>query len=440
MKIEFQRKPHWSAGSYVDLVLAALSMQILFFVLAAWIATSGEDFYLDNLRDAQYVMRIQLGLGWLMCILAGISFSILPLIYDVEGFERTLMRIYVGMNVSGQLSITGGLLSENDSLFYSLSTIGITLLCASLVCLGPPSMTIFRNKPEKGSKVGPFSYALGAFLPALGIITLSCWILREEFPNILKLSEAIVFDLFFSLALVAIIISHINRRLDWEIIKPENTGKVFAVYSSLLLLSIAAKPLQDGGDISLRLSAVLQLIPYLFIFVMLNPVKILKNIRAKKPFKTMVVTSVFWLPVVGIAAYLETMKHVETSEEMMSYYSLILIFGVAFQVLWGFTAYLHQDHKKKSIHSRKTHWYAYSSINIGVLIVVYAMFSSWQTGKSLDSLPDIAIVIIAVAYISILVYWMKEIFFCLYTWHKIPMFYDQYLANPERGSGFFEEN
>ena len=157
-----------------------------------------------------------------MCILAGIGFSILPLIYDVIGFRRTLMRVYVGMNVSGQMIITAGILSGNLSIFNSFTTIGITLLAASVVCLWSPALTIFKNNSDNGRRSwGYFSYALGSFLPIIGIFTMACWALRDEFESALDLSERILFDLFFSLSLIAIIISHINRRLDWRIIQPE---------------------------------------------------------------------------------------------------------------------------------------------------------------------------------------------------------------------------
>ena len=63
---------------------------------------------------------MQLALGWMMCILAGDSFRAFPLIYDVEGFEKTLMRVYVGMNVFGQIAIAAGILTADVSLFYSL--------------------------------------------------------------------------------------------------------------------------------------------------------------------------------------------------------------------------------------------------------------------------------------------------------------------------------
>ena len=81
----------------------------------------------------------------------------------------------------------------------------------------------------------------------------------------------------------------------------------------------------------------MQLMPYLFIFIMIKPMKIISQIRNEKPHNKMVIASVFWLPVVGIAAYLEMMGYAQTTDAMMSYYRWILIFGVAFQVFWGFT-------------------------------------------------------------------------------------------------------
>ena len=439
MSSEIQRKPHWSSGSYLDLVLAAVFMQILFFITAYWTGTYGGEFYEENIREIHYSLRMQLALGWMMCILAGVSFSILPLIYDVDGFEKTLMRIYVGLNVFGQIAIAAGILSNDLSIFNSLTTVGITLLCASLVCLWSPAMTIFKSKPGSFNKVGPFSYAMGALLPFLGLITILCWVLRNEYSSILDFSENLIMDFFFSLALVALIISHFNRRLDWEIIQSKNIGKIFAIYAVLLVLALISGPLHERGDLSAQIKGFLQIIPYVFIFLALNPLKIFKQIRQGLPYNPMLLCSIFWLPFIGIAAYLETMGYFETSARNLPYYRWVLIFGVAFQVLWGFTEYLHQDHKKIAMKSRKTNLFALATINIGSAITVYAMFSSWLNDEFLEQFPRSGVVIYALAYLAILVYWIMETFFCLYTWHKIPMFYDQYLSYPEHGSGHSED-
>ena len=78
-------------------------------------------------------------------------------------------------------------------------------------------------------------------------------------------------DFFFSLALVALIISHVNRRLDWRIIDSKNTGKVFGIYAAMLVLALFSGPLHERGDISSTVKAILQTTPYIFIFIALKP-------------------------------------------------------------------------------------------------------------------------------------------------------------------------
>ena len=128
MKSDIQHKQHWAVGTYIDLMLAAIVMQIVFFATSFWLGLYGSDFYQENLEEIQYILRMQLGLGWMMCIISGFGFSLLPLIYDVPSFEKTVMRIYVGMNIFGQLLIMVSIVFGDISLFYSLATIGLTLL------------------------------------------------------------------------------------------------------------------------------------------------------------------------------------------------------------------------------------------------------------------------------------------------------------------------
>jgi fumarate reductase subunit D len=439
MKINSRNESHWAVGTYIDLILAAVGMQIVFFITVIWVGTIGTEFFNLNLDEILYTMRIQLGLGWMMCIIAGLGFSTLPLIYDVPTFEKSVMRTYVAMNIFGQLAIMIGIMSGNLSIYHTLATIGITLLCTSLVCLGPAAMTIFKSKKTVGDKIGPFSYAIGVMMPFLGIITLICWVARDEFPEALDFSESLILDFFIPLIAATMIISHFNRRLDWNLIEPRNIGKVFGIYTVLLLLSIISEPLSERGDISVRVTAVLHFLPYFFIFIMMNPKKLLSFIKQKKPYNKMVFTALLWIPFVGFAAYIEAMESFKTTNAMNSYYRWIMVFGVAFQALWGFAEYLHEDHKKLSIHRRKTKWLIYSTINLATIITFYSMIINWTENEVADAYPRIAIAIYALSYILILIYWIKEVFFSLGDWHKTPMFYDQYLAYPKQGSGFEPE-
>jgi hypothetical protein len=424
-----------AAGSYVDLILAAVIMQICFIITAIWVGTTGNEFLISNPEDIRYALRIQLGLGWMMCIICGLGFSILPLIYDVKVFDKSLMRSYVGMNMLGQLSIMLGIMIGDEDIFYSMATIGITLLATSLFILGSPALKIFKSRSVDSQRLGPFSYAIGMILPILGLITLVSWVARDNEFSI-YLSEAVIFDLFIPLAVISTIISHFNRRLNWQLIDSDNLGKVFATLLILMLVSIISVPLYENGDISKRVSASLAMFPYLFIFIALNPKKIIDQIVDRQPHSKMILASLFWLPVIGISAYLEKMDLVVTTNGMMSFYRWILIFGFAMQALWGFVNYLHDDHKRLSLHRRKTTWLIFMSLNIGSIITTYSMMNSWYTGETIIEYPRIGIGVYALSYVLILVHWIKEVIFSLDDWHKSPMFYDQYLKHPEQGPGF----
>lgn len=430
---------HFAAGSYIDLLLAAVIMQITFIITAIWVGTNSNDLLQTNSEHVRHVLKIQLSLGWMMCIIAGLGFSLLPLIYDVKSFDKSLMRSFIGMNMSGQFTIALGIIIGKEEIFYSLSTIGITLLCTALFLLGPPALTIFKSRKINSTEIGPFSYTIGMILPFIGLITLVSWIAREN-SMMLAISESVIFDLLIPLAVTATIVSHFNRRLNWDLIKPHNTGKVFAIFMTLLLLSILSAPLSDRGDMSVRLSAILALLPYIFIFIMLNPKKIVSKIIEKQPYNKMIAASVFWLPIIGIASYLEKLNFVSTTDAMMSYYRWILIFGFSMQALWGFASYLHDDHKKLSLHRRKTTWLTFLSLNIGSLITTFALINSWITDEELTSYPRIGIAVYAASYILILIHWIRDVFFGLDNWYATPMFYDKYLKYPEEGPGYDFEN
>ena len=444
MKIETSSKQFSAAGSYIEFLFASVVMQILFFATAMWSGSSNYEFYNDNQEHIRFAMRLQLSLGWMMCIIAGIGFSILPLLYDLHSFEKSVMQTYLSLNISGQFAIiigvVSGILLDDLLIFETLATTGITLLCASLVTLGPSAISIFKIKNPKEDQPGPFTYSIGALMPIIGTITFACWVLREKVDRILNLSESIIFDFFIVLAVVSLMISHFNRRLDWNIIKPGNLGKVFAIFAFLLFISVIGEPMYFRDEISVRVFAALVSAPYLFMFLMINPMKILKGVIDKKPFNKMLLAAVFWLPVVGFTSFIETLGYVEVSEGTLPYSRLILIFGVVFQSLWGFAEYLHDDHKKLSIHRRKTKWLVLISVNLGSLIVLQTFALSWMREGGVEGFPRPMVLCFAISFILMLFHWIKDIFFSLDDWHKTPMFYDQYLAHPAEGSGFDPED
>ena len=272
-------------------------------------------------------------------------------------------------------------------------------------------------------------------LPILGLITLVSWVARDNELSI-YLSEAIIFDLFIPLAVISTIISHFNRRLNWQLINSKHIGKTFAALLILMLLSVISIPLYENGDISKRVYSSLAMFPFLFIYIALNPKKIIDKVVEGQPYNKMVLASLFWLPVMGLSAYLEKMELVVTTDGMMSFYRWILIFGFAMQALWGFANYLHDDHKRLSLHRRKTTWLIFISLNFGCIITTFSMIKSWYTGESITQYPRLGVAIFALSYFLILLHRIKQVIFSLDDWHKTPMFYDQYLEYPEQGPGF----
>jgi hypothetical protein len=431
MNVDFKRVQHWAAGSYIDLMLAALVMQITFALTYTWIIMMQNDFVIANLEEVLFSLQMQVALGWLMCIIVAMGFSLLPLIFDVEPFDPSLMRIYAGLNMAGQASMTLGLIIGDIELFRTMTTIGLTFLCASLVTLLAPARIIFKRTHKDEDALGPFAYAIGMFLPALGIIILTTWIGRDYSNYSLEFGEKLILNLFLPLAMVSIFLSHFNRRLECELIKPKNLGKFFGIYITLLIIQFLAFRLLNQQYISNEFTAILVATPYVFGFIMLRPDKIIQLIINKEPCHKGIVAAYFWLPIVGIFAAIELFTF---SAEYMIISRMIFIFGVCMQGLWGFAWYLHEDHKKISIHRRSTHWVTFVSLNIGTIIMIIALT------PGIDNIDRnmllIGLSLQGIAYISILVRWIKDVLFSLDEWHRIPMFYDRYLSDPELGSGF----
>jgi hypothetical protein len=53
MKTDVPGKQHWAIGTYIDLILAAVGMQIAFLITVIWAGTLGTEFYNLNLDEIQ---------------------------------------------------------------------------------------------------------------------------------------------------------------------------------------------------------------------------------------------------------------------------------------------------------------------------------------------------------------------------------------------------
>ena len=88
----------------------------------------------------------------------------------------------------------------------------------------------------------------------------------------------------------------------------------------------------------------------------------------------MILAAIFWLPFLN-AAFFETMDYFDAESAMLPYYRWVLIFGVAFQVLWGYTMFASDT--KDSNEIKEYNLFALATVNLGSAITIYAMLASW---------------------------------------------------------------
>ncbi|RZD41714.1 MAG: hypothetical protein CXT70_04015, partial [Methanobacteriota archaeon] len=212
---------------------------------------------------------------------AGIAFDILPLIHGVVTFEYTLLRLYLLINVAGQALILGGLLTNDVQLMQDFSTAGIALLSWSLVMLGNPGKSLHQNKQtDSDDVVGIASILPGLLVPAFGIAMLTVWVLRD-IPGMVQLGFAIVLVIFLNMINVATILSHFNRRVNINIVKPNNIPFIFI---TMLLLSIVHSIiafLYGRGKVDVEIFSISLGLPFLWVFLSLKPHKLLHNSFSK---------------------------------------------------------------------------------------------------------------------------------------------------------------
>ena len=94
-----------SAGSYLGFYALSALTTAMFIGVFLWHLLSDSPF--RAALEAEYLAFIYIviawvGLGWLMCLIAGIGFDILPLIHGSKPFHENAMRQFLTINFAGQ--------------------------------------------------------------------------------------------------------------------------------------------------------------------------------------------------------------------------------------------------------------------------------------------------------------------------------------------------
>ncbi len=418
----------WAAGSYFDLILSSALMMILFIITLTIVFITGSSnlFATKELSNiATLAVVICASMGWIMAMHAGIAFDILPLIHGVVTFEYTLLRLYLLINVAGQALILGGLLTNDVQLMQDFSTAGIALLSWSLVMLGNPGKSLHQNKQtDSDDVVGIASILPGLLVPAFGIAMLTVWVLRD-IPGMVQLGFAIVLVIFLNMINVATILSHFNRRVNINIVKPNNIPFIFI---TMLLLSIVHSIiafLYGRGKVDVEIFSISLGLPFLWVFLSLKPHKLLHNSFSKNgiPHSKLILASlVSYL----LLAFTTTLGMFGFEIGAGVTYALFL-FCTSLLGVWGMVLYLHEDHLHISTHNRKTPWLTLASLIGGAILIIYIYFGIDFQNDGFSELEILWAISLLISFISWSIFMIKDVFLATKDWHKIPMYYDRFI-------------
>ena len=418
----------WATGSYFDLILSSAFMMLLFTITVVIIFLTGSPnlFATDELTDiTTFALVICASLGWIMAMHAGIAFDILPLIHGVFAFEQTLLRLYLVINVAGQALILGGLLTNDVQLMQDCATAGIALLSWSLVMLGEPGKQLHQNKQSKSDdEVGIVSSLPGLLMPLFGIAIFATWVLRD-IPGIIELGFAILLVIFLNMINFASILSHFNRRVNMAIIKPKHIPFVFI---TLLVLSISHGViafLYGRGKVSQDIYSLSLGLPFLWIFVVSKPLKLLKNGVSRNciPHSKLILASVLSHLLLAASATFGIFG-IQIGGGVT--YALF-IFCTSLLCVWGMALYLHEDHLHTSTYIRKTPWLTLLSTLGGAVLIIYIYLELDIRNDGFSRIEILWAVSLLISFITWAIVMVKDVFLGTKDWHKTPMYYDRFI-------------
>ena len=379
-----------------------------------------------------YIVIAWVGLGWLMCLIAGIGFDILPLIHGSKPFHENAMRQFLIINFAGQSVLCIATFMQTTEKIVEFSTVGISFLCLSVLLLGGPGRRLSKESmvPSKDDEVGYASLIPGLIFPFFGSFVLGCWLYRET-AGILELGRSFMI-MFFLLITLIMIVSHFNRRLNWQVINPEKIGIRFGLFFALALTHILFAFLA-GKENSADITLIVQMqnltlgLAMIWVFIMCNPVKITRmaftngGMAHSRP----IFAALWMLPfssfhAINAAAY--------TSRPGMPGYATFLCTS-ALLCIWGYAWYLHEDHLHINIHKRKVNWLFIMSF-FTAFVAIQLLFLENARGD-LDNQTEQLIWIVSSLFGTVVIAFnfVRMTLLTLQPWQRIPMFYGRYLQD-----------
>lgn len=424
-----------STGSYLALFFASGITTVIFIAAMAYHYATKSAYYEILSADYTtiiYIIMAWVTLGWLMALIAGIGFDVLPLIHGAAPFHESTMRQFIILNISGQFFLTLSTFMSTREMIDEFSTVGIVLLSLGVLLLGLPGRRLASESKmsKERDEVGVMSLLPGAVFPFFATTIIFCWLLRDT-PGMLELGRSVMVALYI-LVTVVIIVSHFNRRLNWNIIPPEKLQTrltVFAVFlcTHILFSFLTGREGSDTHTLLAQMSDYSLGLTLLWAFILCNPLAV-----AKKAFfnggmghNRLVFAALWMLPFCSFHAF-NSSQYIDRpgTPGYATFLSTSALLAV-----WGYSMYLHEDHLHINIHKRSSNPLFLMFFLTGFVSIQILFIKNWLDLGPTNTEQTIWVASIVIGSILLTVDFLRRTMLSLDTWHRIPMFYGRYIQN-----------
>ncbi len=417
------------SGNYISHFMSSGLMVLIFLLAVSWLSYSTSDysFRQDNYQlEIAYILTSLISLGWMMSMIVGISFDLFPLTHNLDSYNQTHSTHYLFINIIGQVLIIAGIFSNDLQLLFEMSTIGIVLLCWGIISIAWPSWKLHRNSVNENINCGNVALIPSVLIPVSCLVILGCWIFRQT-TGMLEFGLAFNVIVMMGTISLTLILAHFNRRLSWDVVKFSYFRPVVALYLGLAILHSFASMWYARGDISQTIYEYTLAAPLLWGFISTRPLKTIKNAigSIQKPHSRLIGTAQWFFLVTGIMAIIPDFYPGKFTN--ITYVGFM--FSCAVLSTWGSGIYLHQDHLHKSIHNRPGLWSIIIVNVIGIMSLFLIGFKVTIFGDSSDLVYFfMRSLSLGAMIICIFVLLIRDLFFSMDTWHRVPMSLDRYIS------------
>ena len=421
-----------TTGSYLGFYFASCITTAMFGGAMTWHFIT-ESLFFDLVKEQYstlaYIIFAWACMGWLMCLIVGIGFDVLPLIHGSSPFHQESMRQFLLTNVFGQALLFASTFMDTVERIEEFATLGIAFLALAVFLLGKPGRDLYTGsevKPE-GDEVGIMSFAPGLALPFFAGLVLICWFLRGS-AGMLDLGMSIMV-MFYMMLTIVIVVSHFNRRLNWSIVHPKRIPLQFGIFFALSALHVLFSFLagrEDAGTNTLltQMKNYSMGLAFLFAFLICNPVKIAKKAwTGERMAHNQLIFAALWiLPFSAFHAF----NSGSYLDRPGTPGHTIFISTSALLAVWGYAQYLHLDHLHINIHKRKTNIPFMLCFLTGFIAIQVLFIKNWLRLGSTEVEQSVWIVSLTLGALIMMFNFTRQTMLSFDTWHRIPMFYGRY--------------